>query len=334
MTTTTSSSDASVPSIANTNENINIAVEEMRIFHKNNLRGLKLSNVPFSSGDGSDLNDPQKYASFTGYNVSGEYGTDIDLSNATSSEKTYYSNYGTNKYCNNNSDCTGTYQSDTAFRTLEGSNLTMTNDSTSTGTTLLLCSADGTTCEDNFYTKSNMLTTSSNNPISNQTNMGGQDNCYDLCSGDTSCVAYNYYDTDDNPDTCTTYDSISKMELSSDNVVTGVKMDSGDFIEKFETISNDDSPNLSLDNTSYLDTIMSNQQTTLDNLKDLTSENELRKKKFEDLIVAKKEIANTIARSIQIEEEQLIYKNKIVYSMISLIFVAILVIIILYKIAK
>ena len=50
---TTSSLSASVPSITNTNENINTAVEEMRIFHKNNTRGLKLSNVPFSSGVGS-----------------------------------------------------------------------------------------------------------------------------------------------------------------------------------------------------------------------------------------------------------------------------------------
>ena len=32
---TTSSLSASVPSITNTNENINTAVEEMRIFHKN-----------------------------------------------------------------------------------------------------------------------------------------------------------------------------------------------------------------------------------------------------------------------------------------------------------
>ena len=127
---------------------------------------------------------------------------------------------------------------------------------------------------------------------------------------------------------------IDSLNSSSDGTVTGVKLDSGDFIEKFVTISNDDSPNLSTDNTSYLDTIISNQQTTLDNLKDLTSENELRNRKFQDLIGAKKDIANTMSRSLQIEQEHLIYKNKLVYSIISLIFVALIVIIVLYKVAK
>ena len=55
-----------------------------------------------------------------------------------------------------------------------------------------------------------MLSASSNNPISSESEMGGQDNCFDLCSGDTSCVAYNYYDTTENPDTCTTFSNISR----------------------------------------------------------------------------------------------------------------------------
>ena len=326
---TTSSLSASVPSITNTNENINTAVEEMRIFHKNNKRGLNLSNVPFSNGVGTELNNPKKYASFTGYDVTGSYGTDVDLSSLSSTQKAYYTNYGTNEYCSGNSECMGTYQSDTAFRTLEGSNLKMTNNSSNSGTTLLLCSADGTTCEDNFYTNSNM-SISSGGVLSSESKMGGQDNCVDSCTDNTSCKGYNY-NTDDS---CISYSSIDSLNSSTDGTVTGVKMDSGDFIEKFATISNDDSPNLNTDNTSYLNTIVSNQQTTLDNLKDLTSENELRNRKFQDLIEAKKDIANTIARSLQIEEENLIYKNKIVYSIISLIFVVLIVIIVLYKIAK
>lgn len=327
---TTSSLDASVPSYSNTNTNINTSVEEMRIFHKNNNRALKLSNVPFSSGNGSNLNNPKKYASFTGYDLTGTYGTDIDLSNLSSSKKAYYTTYGTNEYCSSESDCVGTYQSDTSFRTLKGSDITMTKNSDNTGTALLLCSADGTTCEDNFYTKSNMLINSNNGLISSENEIGGQDNCLDSCSGNTSCVGYNY----DPNDTCSTYSSIDSLNSTDTDAITGVKMDSGDFIEKFQTISNDDSPNMNLDNTSYLDTILSNQQTTLDNLKDLTSENELRNRNFQDLIGSKKDIANTMARSLQIEQEYLIYKNKIVYSMIALIFVVLIIIIILYKTTK
>lgn len=327
---TTSSLDASVPSITNTNENINAAVQEMRIFHKNNNRTLKLSNIPFSSGIGSNLNNPQKYASFTGYDVTGSYGTDVDLSSLSSTQKAYYTNYGTNEYCSGNSECIGTYQSDTSFRTLKGSDITMTKNSDNTETTLLLCSADGITCEDNFYTKSNMLINSNNGLISSENKIGGQDNCLDSCSKNTLCIGYNYSPND----TCTTYSNIDSLNSTDTDNVTGVKMDSGDFIEKFQTISNDDSPNMNLDNTSYLTTIMNNQQTTLDNLKDLTSENELRNRNFQDLIESKKDIANTMARSLQIEQEQLIYKNKIVYSMIALIFVVLIVIVILYKTTK
>ena len=325
---TTSSLSTSIPLYALTNENINTAVEEMRIFHKNNNRSLGLSNVPYSNGVGTSLNDPQKYASFTGYDVSGTYGTTVDLSNLSSSEKAYYTNYGTNKYCNNDSECTGTYQSDTEFNTFKDTDLTLTNNSNNDGTTLLLCSADGTTCEDNFYINSNMSIVSDNGVIKTENDMGGQDPCSDSCNNETSCVGYNYDDTND---ICTTYSSIDSINSTNTGMVTGVKMDSGDFIEKF---SNDDIPNLSIDNTEYLDTIKTNQQITLDNLKDITSENELRNRKFNDLIETKKDIANTLSRSLEIEQEDLIYKNKIVYSIISLIFVAIMVIIVLYKIAK
>ena len=175
-----------------------------------------------------------------------------------------------------------------------------------------------------------MLINSNNGLISSENKMGGQDNCLDLCSGNTSCIGYNYGPND----TCSTYSSIDSLNSTDTDTLTGVKMDSGDFIEKFQTISNDDSPNLSLDNTSYLDTIISNQQTTLNNLKDLTSENELRNRNYQGLIESKKDIANTMARSLQIEQEHLIYKNKIVYSMIALIFVVLMIIIILYKIKK
>ena len=49
---------------------------------------------------------------------------------------------------------------------------------------------------------------------------------------------------------------------------------------------------------------------------------------------AKQDIANTKARMMQIETETLIYKNKTLYSIVSLIFVLLIVIIVLYKTVK
>jgi hypothetical protein len=330
----------------NNNENINTSIEEMRIFRKNNARGVNLSNVPYAS-DGT-LNDPKQYARLSGYAIDGTFGKNVDLSNVNDATKQYYNLNGTNKYCNEESDCIGTNQSESSFKTITGSDIMMEKVDGNNDTTLLLCSADGTTCEDNYMTKDSVIVIPNNSDECNnlsgveqencfnmKLNFGGQQSCKDSCSDDSSCSGYNYFGANDICMTVSDSKLLGMADISSMagdfNIVGGVKLNQGDFVEKF---SNEDILNLSKNNTSYLTTIQNNQTATLNNLKSLTDENEIRSEKFSDLIKSKNDIANTKARMIQIENEHLIYKNKILYSVISLIFVIIIVMIMLYKMLK
>jgi hypothetical protein len=324
--------------IDNTNTNVESTVEEMRIFNKNNVRGLQLSNVPYTT-DGSGMNTPQKYAKFTGYNVDGTFGMDVALTDDTTRQ--YYTEYGTNKYCSGDSECKGTYQSNDAFKTLVGSEVGMEKSGNSTSTTMLLCSADGTTCEDGYYTKDQLLVVTDTGDCDSltgqekldclgvQSEFSGSQDCADYCTGSSECGGYNYF-SDDNLCMPVNNDKIIGLATTDAATITGgVKVDSANFIEQFDEVRN-----LNTDNTSALNTIIDNQTDALDNLTDLTKENELRNRKFNDLIKAKQDIANTKARMMQIETETLIYKNKTLYSIVSLIFVLLIVIIVLYKTVK